>query len=485
MTAVLWTRDQVVEATAGEGGGDFAATGVSIDSRTVAPGDLFIAIVGPNFDGHEFVDAALAKGAAGAVIARPPETGDTEARPLVLVADTLQALIALGAAGRARARSKVIGITGSVGKTGTKEMTALALSALGSVHASAGSFNNQFGLPLTLARLDPATDFAVIEMGMNHAGELSDLTRIAKPDVALITTVEAVHLEFFDSVDQIAEAKAEIFEGVSEGGAAVLNRDNPCFRQLAAAAQANGIDRILSFGALPDCDIRLCAYESNADGNAVEVSVDDQPLFFKLSVDGRHWAHNSLGVLGVVRALGGDVTKAAAALADMRAPEGRGARHRLALPAGPVELIDDSYNASPASIRAAFGVLDGITPAQGGRRVAVLGDMLELGDQARDLHAHLAADLRHTKIDLVFTAGPLMAALHDALPSETRGTHAGGADQLVQPLIGSLGAGDVVLVKGSHGSAMHRVVAALHASARDLAGGAKGDDWPLTANGDG
>lgn len=483
--AVLWTRDQVVEATAGTGDGDFAATGVSIDSRTVAKGDLFIAIVGPNFDGHEFVEDALAKGAAGAVIARPTASGDAETRPLVMVEDTLQALIALGAVGRARARSKVIGITGSVGKTGTKQMTALALSALGSVHASAGSFNNQFGLPLTLARLDPATDFAVIEMGMNHAGELAELTRIARPDVALITTVEAVHIEFFESVDRIADAKAEIFEGVPEGGAAVLNRDNPNYRQLVAAAQKQNIDRIISFGALPDSEVRLCAYEAGSGGNRVDVAIGDRDLSFKLGVDGKHWAQNSLGVLGVVHALGGDVAKAAAALADMQAPEGRGARHHLALPAGSVELIDDSYNASPASMRAAFALLDDIAPAAGGRRVAILGDMLELGDQARDLHAGLADDLAHSKVDLVFTAGPLMAALYEALPAARRGTHAGSADTLIQPLIGSLGAGDVVLVKGSHGSAMHRVVAALKASARDLAGNAQGGDWPLTANGDG
>ena len=314
---------------------------------------------------------------------------------------------------------------------------------------------------------------------------LSELTRIARPHVALITTVEAVHLEFFDSVDQIAEAKAEIFEGVTEGGAAVLNRDNPCFRQLAAAAQANGIDRVISFGALPDCTIRLCAYEPTGDGNRVDVSIDDQLLSFTLRVEGRHWAQNSLGVLGLVYALGGDVAAAAAAIADMRAPEGRGARHRLTLPAGPVELVDDSYNASPASMRAAFQVLDSIEPSQGGRRVAVLGDMLELGDQARDLHAQLAADLETSKIDLVFTAGPLMAALDEALPAARRGPHAGSADALVQPLIGSLGAEDVVLVKGSHGSAMHRVVTALKTSATDLAGHAKSGDWPLSANGDG
>lgn len=485
MTGVLWTRDQVVEATGGVGHGDFSATGVSIDSRTTESGDLFIAIVGPNFDGNDFVPDALAKGAAGAIVSRLPDASDENTAPLVLVDDTLEALIGLGTAGRARARSKVIGITGSVGKTGTKEMTALALSALGSVHASKGSFNNRFGLPLTLARLDPQTDFAVIEMGMNHAGELSELTRIARPDVALITTVEAVHLEFFESVDRIADAKAEIFEGVPAGGAAVLNRDNASYRQLAAAAQRNDIERIVTFGSLPDCTIRLCAYEPANGANRVEVAIGESPLHYTLNMTGRHWAQNSLGVLGIVHALGCDVEKAAAALADMRAPEGRGARGRLVLPAGPIELIDDSYNASPASMRAAFAVLDDIQPADGGRRVAVLGDMLELGDQAHELHAQLADDVRHSKIDLVFTAGPLMAALHEALPAAQRGTHAGSADSLVQPLIGSLGAEDVVLVKGSHGSAMHRVVAALKTSAGELAGNAKGGDWPLTANGDG
>ena len=476
---ILWTAAEIAQATGGAARGDFVATGVSIDSRTVARGDLFIALSGPNFDGHAFVQDAFERGAAGALVSRQGETGRNHAT--VRVDDTFAALTALGAAGRTRARAKVVGITGSVGKTGTKDLTARALAALGTVHASTGSFNNHFGLPLTLARLAPDADFAVVEMGMNHAGELRALTRIARPDIAVVTTVEAVHLEFFTDVAAIAAAKAEIFEGVTNGGAAILNRDNASYRQLATAAQALGIGQLSGFGESEDCDVRLIDFVAGTGRNRVTASVGGSNISYGLAIDGRHWALNSLAVLAVIQALGGDVPMAANAMAGMTAPEGRGARTRLELASGPIDVIDDSYNAGPVSMRAAFAVLSDAKPDSGGRRIAVLGDMLELGPDAAHLHADLAADIGRLGIDSVFTAGPLMAALFEALPASVRGQHAGSADSLIQPLVESLRAGDVVLVKGSHGSAMHRVVSAL----RDFASqDASIDDWPRAANGD-
>lgn len=483
---ILWTATDIARATRGAVRGDFDATGVSIDSRTVTKGDLFIALSGPNFDGHAFVADAFERGAAGALVsgavsgAREQALGNAE-QAMVVVEDTLEALTALGAAGRDRARATVIGITGSVGKTGTKDMTACALGALGTVHASTGSFNNHFGLPLTLARLAPDVDFAVVEMGMNHAGELRALTRVARPDIAVVTTVESVHLEFFKDVAAIAEAKAEIFEGVTDGGAAILYRDNAFFGQLSATARACGIDRIIGFGEGADSNVRLIDFNPRSGRNRVTASVDGETFVYELAIDGRHWATNSLAVLAAVRAIGGDLAAATQAMSGMPAPEGRGARHHFALATGPVEVIDDSYNAGPVSMRAALAVLSDAEPAPGGRRIAVLGDMLELGSGAARFHSELASDVMRHGIDQVFTAGPLMAALFEALPAGVRGRHAGSADSLIQPLVETLRAGDVLLVKGSHGSAMHRVVAALGAFASQ---NAHGDDWPRAANGD-
>ena len=476
---ILWTAAEVAQATEGAARGDFVATGVSIDSRTVARGDLFIALSGPNFDGHAFVQEAFERGAAGALVSDQGEFGPHQGT--VVVNDTFAALTALGIAGRERARARVIGITGSVGKTGTKDLTARALAALGTVHASTGSFNNHFGLPLTLARLAPDTDFAVVEMGMNHAGELRALTRIARPDIAVVTTIEAVHLEFFKDVAAIAAAKAEIFEGVTDGGAAILNRDNASYHQLATAAQAIGVGQLSGFGEAAECDVRLLDFAAVPERNRVTASVGGKTISYDLAIDGRHWAINSLAVLAVVQVLGGDVPMAANAMADMTAPEGRGARYRFELASGPVDVIDDSYNAGPVSMRAALAVLSDTKPDPGGRRIAALGDMLELGPGAARLHADLAPDIARLGIDQVFTAGPLMEALFEALPALARGQHAGSADSLIQPLVESLRAGDVVLIKGSHGSAMHRVVSAL----RDFASqDVSADVWPRAANGD-
>jgi len=472
---VLWQGAEVVRATGGRLTRDFAAAGVSIDSRSLQPGDLFVALKGENRDGQQFVRAAFDAGAAAAVVRVRPLDVDAN-RPLVLVGDPLRALEDLGRAGRARARARVVGVTGSVGKTGTKEMLARALGALGTCHVSVGSFNNQFGVPLSLARLDPETAFAVFEMGMNHPGEIAALTRMVRPEIALITTVEAVHLGQFEGTDQIAEAKAEIFLGVEPGGVAVLNRDNPFFRQLALRARQSGVKKILTFGTLADADIRLLAYQPEPGANRVCAEGPGGQVDYRLAIDGRHWALNSLGVLGVVVALGGDPARAAAALADMPAPKGRGARLRIAFGQGSIELIDDSYNASPASMRAAFAVLaETRLPSPAGRRIAVLGDMLELGPSESALHAGLAGDLSRAGIDLVFTVGSRMQALAAALPAAMRSGHFADAQTAVAPLIGALAAGDVVLVKGSAGSRMGRVVEGLRALDADLPKAANGE----------
>lgn len=453
----LWTGAEAAAATGGAARGSFAAAGVSIDSRATAPGDLFVALRGENFDGHDFVAAAAAAGAVGAVVARPADAG----LPTVEVEDTGEALVALGRAARARGRARVVAVTGSVGKTGTRAMCARALERLGAVHASVASFNNRIGLPLTLARMDPQSDFAVLEMGMNRAGEIAGLTDIARPDVAAITKIAPAHLEFFPDLAAIAEAKAEIFAGVREGGAAVLNRDDPFFERLASAARERGVSRIVGFGAAPESDARLLSCEAGAGGSRVRADVAGVAVDYTVGFPGRHWAHNSLAVLAAAHALGGDIAAAAGGLETLDALPGRGRRFRTALQGGAAEVIDDAYNASPASVAAAFDLL-ALTPARG-RRIAALGDMLELGAEGPALHAALAEHARRAGVDLVFTAGPLTAALHEALPPARRGAHAADAAALAPLLCAALRPGDAVLVKGSHGTAMRRVVAALEA----------------------
>ena len=456
--APLWTAEEVVQATAGSTSRHFAATGVAIDSRTLAPGELFIAIRGPRVDGHDFVRQALERGAAAAVVSRVPE--GCAAAPLVLVADTQAALEALGAAARARTAAKIAAITGSVGKTGTKEALRLALAPQGKVAASQGSLNNLWGVPLSLARMPRDAVYGVFELGMNHPGELAPLSRLVAPHLAVVTTVEAVHMEFFDKVADIAEAKAEIFVGM-RGGTAVLNRDNAFFQLLSDRARAAGVERIIGFGAHPEAEVRLSSLKPLPAGSDVTARIGARQISYRIGVSGRHWALNSLAVLAAVMALGADVERAASTLADLAAPKGRGQRHLVRSRGGSFELIDDSYNASPASMRAAFEVLAATTPGQGGRRIAALGDMLELGPAGRELHASLAAPIAAHRIDLVFTAGPLMAALDRALPPAVRGGHAENSEALAKVIVAAVRPGDVIAVKGSLGSRMGKVVDAL------------------------
>ncbi len=459
---VLWTAQQAAAATGGEvrGAAAWSATGVSIDSRTVEAGDLFVAIRGPNHDAHDYVAGALAGGAVAALVERRPEDVAEDA-PLLVVADALEGLNALGRAARARTEARIVAVTGSVGKTGTKEALRLALAGQGNTHASAGSYNNLWGVPLSLARMPADTDYGIFEIGMNHAGEIAPLARLVRPHVAVITNIEAVHLEFFKSVQAIAEAKAEIFSGVEPGGAAVINHDNARFGQLAKRAREAGIETVLGFGEHPESAGRLTNFVQHSACSCISADIGGQPITYKVGSPGRHWVTNSLGVLTVVQALGADLGLAGLALAQMTPPKGRGRRHQVELGGGSFELIDDSYNASPASMRAAFETLATSKPGRRGRRIAVLGDMRELGTQADGLHAGLGDDLKAAGIDLVYAAGPHMAKLYEALPRGMRGAHFTDSSALPAVLLTALQPGDVVLVKGSLGSRMGPVVEAL------------------------
>jgi UDP-N-acetylmuramoyl-tripeptide--D-alanyl-D-alanine ligase len=458
----LWTAAEAATAIGGQLAGltDWRAEGISIDSRSVKPGDLFIALAGPVFDGHDFIPAALAKGAVAAMAHRRPD-GLATGSPLLNVDDTLAALGRLGAAGRARSSARFVGVTGSVGKTGTKEALRLALSTQAETFANEGSLNNHWGVPLSLARLPQNAALGVFEIGMNHAGELGPLSRMVRPEVAVITTVEAAHLEFFDSVESIADAKAEIFEGMGRQGTAVLNRDNPQFERLAGHARRHGLGRILTFGEHPDAEVRLIDCRLEPAGSRVGAEVIGRRFDYQLAVPGRHWVQNSLAVLAAVAALALDVGLASAGLGVLAPLKGRGQRRKIRLGDGSFELIDESYNASPAAVRAALSVLSSTRPGTGGRRIAVLGDMRELGAAAPQLHAELADSLALAGVDLALTCGPLMAMLHEALSRERRGAHAPDAQALVPAVLAAVRPGDVVLVKGSLGSRMAPIVEAL------------------------
>jgi UDP-N-acetylmuramoyl-tripeptide--D-alanyl-D-alanine ligase len=453
--APLWTPAELVAAVRGAVATPLPApaAGVSIDSRSLAPGDLFVALVGPNADGHLHVADALKRGAAACIVAHVPDGVAADA-PLVRVDDTQTALEGLGRAARARSRARIAAITGSVGKTGTKEMLAFVLAEQARTHWSQASYNNQWGVPLSLARMPRETGYGVFELGMNHAGEIAQLTAQVRPDVAIVTTVEAAHLEFFSGIEAIADAKAEIFLGVEAGGAAILNGDNPMHDRLAAAARAAGVARVLSFGTGGAAEIRLVAERPDAGGSAVEAEILGTRLAYRLGQPGRHLVMNSLAVLGAATLLGADTARAAEDLNRLPGLAGRGRQQPIEVDGGSAVLIDESYNASPASMRAAFAVL----AAASGRRIAVLGDMRELGERGPALHAALAEPLIASGTELVFTAGPLMHHLHDALPASRRGAWASSATELLPLLIDALKPGDVVTVKGSLGSRMADIV---------------------------
>jgi len=468
MTDTLWTAAEVAAATGGRATRDFAATGVSIDSRSLAPGDLFVALTDRR-DGHDFVAAALAAGASGALVSRRPE-GVAEDAPLVIVADVLAALTALGAAGRARAGAKVIAVTGSVGKTSTKEMLRAALAGQGRVHAAEASFNNHWGVPLTLARLPATADFAVIEIGMNRPGEIAPLSRLARPHVALITTVAAAHLEAFDDLAGIAREKAAIYEGLEPGGTAILPTGLDVTPILAAAAARHSA-RQVTFGTGAGDDWRLLAAEVVGGGTAARARHGRETLLYKVQSPGRHFAMNALAVLAVAEAAGADPAVAALDLGQWRPPAGRGQRETVVLDTVEdgvaFDLIDDAFNANPASMAAALEVLAGAGPRDGigrisaGRRIAILGDMLELGPTEAELHRALAALPAMQAVATVHCVGPRMRGLWQALPQARRGQWHETAEALAARAHTLVDAGDVVLVKGSKGSRVSLVVDAL------------------------
>jgi UDP-N-acetylmuramoyl-tripeptide--D-alanyl-D-alanine ligase len=464
MTArVLWTVEAMAAAIGAEREGalPLSVPGISIDSRTLAPGDAFFAIQGDHRDGHDFVAAALASKAGLAVAAADRRSELPQDVPLLVVPDVLAALRALAAAARARLQGKVIGVTGSVGKTGTKEALRLALSQDGETHASAASYNNHWGVPLSLARCPASARYAVLEMGMNHAGEIEPLSRLARPHVAIITTVAPVHLEFFGSLAKIADAKAEIFLGLEAGGAAVINRDNSQFVHLKRRAKQAGVARIVSFGEREQADARLIKCALHPGCSAVQADILGTELTYKIGAPGRHLVHNSLAVLAAAVLVGADLALAALALADFKPASGRGAAFEIDLPGGPATVIDESYNANPASMAAALALLGQRPVGARGRRIAVLGDMLELGPRGRALHRGLLAPVDANAIDLVFCCGPLMRALWRALPASRRGGYAEDSAALEPQVLSAVGAGDVVMVKGSLGSRMAPIVKAL------------------------
>jgi UDP-N-acetylmuramoyl-tripeptide--D-alanyl-D-alanine ligase len=458
-----WSVQSMAAAMAAAGAGPLpeAVSGISIDSRTVGGGDAFFAIKGDARDGHEFVPKALEAGAGLAVVAQAMQAQMPAGAPLLVVPDVLGGLADLARASRARSSAKLVAVTGSVGKTGTKEALRVALSKSGPTHASTASYNNHWGVPLSLARMPANARFGVFEIGMNHAGEITPLTRLVRPHVAIITTVEPVHLEYFASVEAIADAKAEIFAGLEPGGVAVLNVDNPQYRRLHRAAKAAGA-RAVSFGEHADADARLLDVSLQPDSSAVHANILGVDLTYKLGAPGRHVVLNSLAVLAAVSLADADLVLAGLALAGLEPPSGRGQRITLSLSGGgSALLIDESYNANPASMRAALALLAQAAVPRNGRRIAVLGDMLELGPSGAALHRGLADPILAHQIDLVFCAGPLMKSLWDALPSERRGGYADSAATLEPQIIGTIADGDAVMVKGSLGSKMGPIVKAL------------------------
>ena len=463
MSDPLWISDDMAAAMSAERAGALPreVAGLSIDTRTIRAGEAFFAIQGENRDGHAFVEAALRAGAGLAVVSRERRAQMPAHAPLLIVDDVLAALNDLARAARARSPAWIVAVTGSVGKTGTKEALRRVLGKQGATHASAASYNNHWGVPLSLALLPRAAKFGVFEIGMNHAGAITRLTRLVRPHVALITTIAPVHLEFFGTIEAIADAQAKIFLGVEPGGAAVINTDIAQFARLVAAARAAGIGRIVSFGERDDADARLLKFSLQAETSTVQARVLGHDVTYKLGAPGRHMVDNSLAVLAAAALLGADLALAALALSDLKAPVGRGERATLELPGGQVLLIDESYNANPASMRAALALL-GQAPVQGrGRRIAVLGDMLELGIESAALHGGLAEAVLANAVDLVYCAGPLMKSLWDALPSERRGGYAENSPALEREVLGAVAAGDAVMVKGSLGSRMAAIVKAL------------------------
>ncbi|MCP8893822.1 UDP-N-acetylmuramoylalanyl-D-glutamyl-2,6-diaminopimelate--D-alanyl-D-alanine ligase [Shinella daejeonensis] len=460
----LWTSADLIAAMHGRPVGPMpeGVTGISIDSRAISAGEAFFAIKGDRVDGHDFATLAAANGAALLVVseAKLPALGRLTT-PMIVVPDVLEALVDLGCAARDRTAARIVAVTGSVGKTTSKEMLRLALSPSGAVHASVASFNNHWGVPLTLARMPEDTDYGIFEIGMNHPGEIRPLVAMVRPHVALVTTIAAAHLGNFRDLEEISAAKAEIFEGVVPGGHAILNRDNAQYGALETAARAAGVANIHGFGADPAAEFRLIDYTGTPAGGVLRAFIGGHTLEVPMRAAGRHIAENAVAVLGAVHLAGGDLEKAMAGLVTLQPEKGRGRRHRLSHGAGWFTLIDESYNANPASMQAALALLRDSEPHDGGRRVALLGDMLEMGAFSAEAHAELASPLAEAGIKDVWLAGPEMAALVSALPEDVRKEYRQDADELAAFALEAVRPGDVLMVKSSNGIGFSRIVAAL------------------------
>ncbi len=448
----LWTSAEAEAATLGKASRAFEVKGVSIDTRTLKEGDLFVALKGDNRDGHDFVRAAFEARAGAALVSHAPEGASG---PLLTVAHTQRGLEDLGRAARSRSNAKIVAVTGSAGKTTTKEILRIALNALGRTHASAASYNNHWGVPLSLASLPRDAEYGVFEVGMNHFGELAHLVGFVKPHVALITTIAPAHLEFFGNCEAIADAKSEIFEGLLPGGAALIPADSPYCARLASRAKQAQVSRLVTFGEKGEA--RLISWTPDSEGMRVKADIFGVAVDCPVGASGAHIAQNVVGALATVALLDGNVLNAAAALKNFAPLKGRGARFQAA----GVHVIDESYNANPASMAAALALLG----ASGGRKIAILGDMLELGEGGAAHHAGLAAPIAANQVDLVFASGVQMKALWDALPAARRGGYAATSAELKPLVLAALRSGDTVLVKGSNGARMSLIVDALREKA--------------------
>jgi len=445
----LWTSDEAARATLGQASAPFGVRAISIDTRTLQPGDLFVALKGDNRDGHDFVAAAFARGASAALVSRDMD------RVTLKVANTQRGLEDMARAARARSQAKIVAVTGSAGKTTTKEILRLAFGALGKTHASAASYNNHWGVPLSLASLPRDARTGIFEIGMNHFGEIRGLVGFVRPHIAIVTTIAPAHLEFFGTCEAIADAKSEIFEGIEDGGTAIIPADSPYAARLIARAQQADVTAIRTFGR-NGSDARLSSLHQTDEGSTIEAEILGRKIAFHIGAPGEHIATNALAALLAVAIAGGDLNAAANALQNFNALKGRGAR--FATESG-IEVIDESYNANPASMAAALSILGGANPK--GRRIAILGDMLEMGENADLHHAALAADIEKAKADLVFANGKHMSALWDAIPASRRGAYAQTSAELAPQVLAAVRSGDVVLVKGSLGSRMAVIVDAL------------------------
>jgi UDP-N-acetylmuramoyl-tripeptide--D-alanyl-D-alanine ligase len=460
MTDPLWQWDELVAASEGRADGtpDKPVTGFSIDTRTLAAGDVFVALKAER-DGHDFVGDAFKAGAAAALVSKGYRRSKGDGA-LIRADDSLAALGAIGRAARVRTNARIVAVTGSAGKTGTKEMLRLCLAEPGPTHASERSYNNHWGVPLTLARMPKAAQFGIFEIGMNHAGEITPLAEMVRPHVAVITTVEPVHLQYFASVEAIAEAKAEILNGLVPGGTAVLPRDNPHFAQLKERADGAGA-KTMSFGFAETSDVRCLQANLEPKGSSVIAGIGSQRFPYRVGAPGEHYVKNSLAVLAVLFTLAADAMRRLPALARIAPPAGRGARTVLEAPDGRILLIDESYNANPASVKAALSAMATTARAEYPRRVAVLGDMLELGQASADLHRGLKEAIDAAGIDLVLACGPMTKLLFDELKPAQQGAWAADSTQLAPALLDIVRAGDAVMIKGSLASRMAPLAEAL------------------------